>query len=60
MSIDERWMQALCLTILFCISIGVALHSWVGVCVGICMGVPFGLFGAEKDDEYEDQGREDR
>ena len=60
MTRKERQVLAVCLTVMLCISFGIALHSWAGVCIGICIGVPFGLFGSEKDDEDENQGREDQ
>lgn len=55
MSKEEKRILAICLTILYCISFGIAMHSWTGVCVGICMGVACGLFGSE---EADDEGQE--
>ena len=55
MSRGEKRILAICLTILYCISLGIALHSWTGVCVGICMGAAFGLFDSE---EIDNEGQE--
>ena len=54
---NEKWVLAACLTVMFRISFGIALHSWAGVCVGICMGAAFGLYGSEEDDADDTAAR---
>lgn len=50
----ERWVLAICTTILMSIAFGISLHNvGIGVCLGACMGVAFGLFGSEEDDDGE-------
>ena len=53
----ERAILALCLTTLLCISFGVALHSWAGVCIGLCMGLAFGLSDQKDDSNEPDEKR---
>ena len=50
----ERWVLAICTTVLMGIAFGISLHNvGMGVCLGVCMGVAFGLFGSEEDDGGE-------
>lgn len=50
----ERWVLAICTTVLMSIAFGISLHSvGTGICLGVCMGVAFGLFGSEGDDDGE-------
>ena len=43
----ERWVLAVCTTVLMSIAFGVSLNNiGMSVCIGLCMGVAFGLFGS--------------
>lgn len=50
----ERWVLAICTSVLMGIAFSISLHNLgTGICLGVCMGVAFGLFGSEGDDDSE-------
>ena len=49
---QERWVLAICTTVLMSIAFGISLHNvGVGICIGICMGAAFGLCESEGEDD---------
>lgn len=50
----ERWVLAICMSVLMSIAFGISLHDLgTGICLGVCMGIAFGLFESEGDDGSE-------
>ena len=55
MTIGQRIVMTVFLTLLSCGAFGAALNSWTGIFMGVCIGVAFCLF--EVEDGYDEEQR---